>query len=176
MIQFTQQQIEEQYKKLPAELKEAAYGVDIANKIYQIGQKFALTIEERGFLAEEALYVVLGLVRPEDFVGRLEERLRTYDEEAAEIAKEISQQVFLPLREALKRAHQMEIKEETPAAPAKPPEPAIPQLPRPIELPSKTTVMQEKFKPKIPPIDLRQRAKPQSTTVRAFDPYREPAE
>lgn len=173
MPKFTQQQIDEQYQKLPLALREAAYGSDIANKIYEIGQKFALTIEEMGFLAEEATYVILGLVRPENFARQLEERLKTDDEEAAEIVKEINQQIFLPLREALKLAHNVDITEKAIStkptelsasellAPTTPPRPVAPATIIPKEevekikkefsrKPFVSPVAEEKL-PKIPP-------------------------
>ena len=176
MARYSQQFIEEQYQKLPEDLKQAIYSEDIALKLFELGRKYGITIEKNGFLAEEVGYLMLGLSRPEDFPKYVKERLDFNDEETVEVVKDINQLILYPLRQALKRAHQMEIKEEVSVVPPPPP-------PRPIELPSKTIVMQEKFEPitpppppkpppsplatagkaKIPPIDLRQGAKPRPT-------------
>jgi hypothetical protein len=112
MAKFSQQLIDEQYKKLPQELKDAIFSVDIADRIFEIGRKFALTIEKNGFLAEETAFIVLGLLKPEEFTATIKNRLGVEDTEAQEISKEVNRQILLPIREALKRAHQIEIKEE----------------------------------------------------------------
>ncbi len=112
MAKFSQQLIDEQYKKLPQELKDAIFSVDIADKIFEIGRKFAITIEKNGFLAEETAFVVLGLLKPEEFTVAIKSRLGVEDDEAHDIAKEVNRQILLPIREALKRAHQIEIPDE----------------------------------------------------------------
>lgn len=112
MSEFSQQLTEEQYRKLPDELKAAISSTDIAEKMFEIGRKFALSIEKNGFLAEETAFVVLGLIKPGGFPAVIKARLEVSEEEAQEIAKEVSNQIFFPIREALKKTHQVEIKDE----------------------------------------------------------------
>lgn len=109
MPKYTQQQLEEQYQKLPDNLKEAIFSVDIAEKMWSIGRKHGITIQRTGDLAEEAGYLILGLTHPKDFIPAIETRLGLDDEEAGEIGKEINEQVFLPIRQALKQAHDTEL-------------------------------------------------------------------
>src|SRR3989344_1785982 len=113
MSTFTQQQIDEQYKKLPAELQTALFSPDTAKKVFEVGRKYLLTVEKTGFLAEEIGFMILGLVKTGDFLGNIKSRLELDEDEAKEIADEVNQQIFFPLREALKNAYQMEIVEET---------------------------------------------------------------
>lgn len=164
MAKFSQQLIDEQYKKLPQELKDAIFSVDIADKIFEIGRKFAITIEKNGFLAEETAFVVLGLLKPEEFTATIKNRLILGDDEAQEIAKEVNRQILLPIREALKRAHQIEIPEEKgvsqesrppeiipraqPAqviVPAKPVEAIIPKISPEVVSPIKVSITENHF-------------------------------
>lgn len=114
MPRFPKEKIDEQYKKLPDALKDAIFSVDVASKIFDIGKKFALTIEETGFLGEEAGYVMLGLVHPNDFAKSTQARINIDEEEIQQIAKEVNTQVFYPIRELFKQAHRVEIPEEKP--------------------------------------------------------------
>lgn len=144
MARHSQQLIEERYQKLPEELKQAIYGEDIALKIFDFGRKYGITIEKNGFLAEEIAYILLGLSKPEDFSKFIKERLDFDDEETTEIVKDVNQQILYPLRESLKRAHQMEIAEEKPveAVVTKPPPPIV--IPKPDTFPK--IVPQEEVK------------------------------
>lgn len=143
----TQQEIAERYQKLPEALKDAIFSADIAAKMFEVGKKFGLTIEKTGLMAEETGYVILGLTRPNEFVQSLSGVLETEEDKTRAIANEINRQIFFPLREALKAAHQMEISEgemqksaaekpfETRPVPSPiptPPRPSAPSAPQPI--------------------------------------------
>lgn len=110
--QFTQQQIDARLEKLPEVLKDALYSADIAEKMYVLGKKFGLSDEKIGFMAEETGYVILGLTPPREFVPALQEALGLDAEKTRELAREINRQIFYPLREELKKTHQIEITEE----------------------------------------------------------------
>ncbi|MEK9195344.1 MAG: hypothetical protein AAB975_03130, partial [Patescibacteria group bacterium] len=113
------------FARLPEPLKDEMMSVENSERIFEAGKKFGLTIEQIGFLAEEAGYVVLGLTHPNDFVGRLKDHLRVDEEKAKTIAQQINHQVFFPLREILKTTHQFELTQEQIQA-SPPPIPAIP--------------------------------------------------
>ncbi len=122
MSRYIQQELEERYQKLPRILQEAIFNVDVANKIFALGRRFNLTIEKIGFVAEEVGYVILGFTKPEKFTEVLADRLGAGREEATKIAQEIDQRIFLPLREALKEAHGIDMREQpqTPLEPSRP--------------------------------------------------------
>lgn len=111
MARYTQNEIEEYYRKLPEVLRDALFSPSVAENIFAVGKKFGLTIEKIGFLAEQVGFIVLGLSRPPVFTRVLAESLGMDNDKAREIAKEINSQIFYPLREALKAAHQIEITE-----------------------------------------------------------------
>lgn len=108
---YTKQERDERYERLPQVLKEALFSADIAEKMFELGKKHALTMEKIGFMSEEAGLVVLGLTPPRIFTTTLVERLAIPPDAAEKIALEISHEIFFPLREALKQAHQVEIGE-----------------------------------------------------------------
>ena len=74
------------YEELLAVLKEALFSVEVADKIGEIGKKFGLTIEQTGIMAEETGYVMLGLTRPNEFVGNLARELGVDTDRAQDIA------------------------------------------------------------------------------------------
>ena len=152
MAHYNRPELEQRYERLPAVLKEALFSAEVAEKIFEIGKKSGLTIEKVGFVAEETGFVILGLTPPREFVSALAQRLETDAETARKVSLEINHQIFFPLREALRQAHQVEVGEaalqkeafvpgKTPAPlvlqriEARPPEPAAqtPPAPRPIE-------------------------------------------
>lgn len=111
MPRYPQPQIEERYEKLPEVLKEAMFSPENADLMFEVGKKFGLTLDKIGYMAEETGYVILGFTKPVEFIKQLEENLDIDSEKAEEIAAEINHRVFLPLREALKQAHQVEIED-----------------------------------------------------------------
>lgn len=138
MPRYSQREIEERYQKLPPILKEAMFSPDIANKMFEIGKKFGLTIEEIGFLAEETGYIILGLTRPQQFVDALTTRLNVGQDKAKTIAAEVNHQIFFSLREALKATHQFEVTEEKirQSPPPLRPQPQVEAAPRPPSPPA----------------------------------------
>lgn len=112
MTPYTEEELEERYQKLPEVLKDAMTSAEVSGTMVSIGKKFGLTLEKIGFMAEEAGYVMLGLIRPQEFIGKLAEALEISRDRAAALAQEINHQVFAPIREALKSAHQYDLSDE----------------------------------------------------------------
>src|SRR3989344_2939653 len=109
MPRFTKEEIQTRFQKLPPNLKDAIVDVDVSEKIFAIGESAGLTIEQIGTLAAETGYVTLGLTRPNEFVSALSKNLGISEDSAKKIAAEVNHQIFYPIREALKAAHQVEI-------------------------------------------------------------------
>lgn len=162
MPRFPKEKIDEQYKKLPDALKDAIFSVDVANKIFEIGKKFALTIEETGFLGEEAGYVMLGLVHPNDFAKSIQARIEVDEEEIQQVAKEVNSQVFYPIRELFKRVHQFEIAAAEEKTAEEKPKEAAPPIKTFEKIKSELQPAPPPLTQRIPPIDLR-KPKPEIT-------------
>lgn len=112
MPRYTAEQLKERREKLPPMLRDAIFDPAIADKMYWIGKSNGLTIEQLGYAVEETGYIILGLTKPKDFVASLKERLGVAPDIAKKIASDINRQIFFPLREALKQAHEFDVSEE----------------------------------------------------------------
>lgn len=95
----------EMYLELPEDLKEAYFSVDISDKIAQIGEKHGLEVDKIGYLGEEVGYVLLGIAHPNKFIPNLADKLGINKIKAREIAEEINKEIFFPIRDSLKKIH-----------------------------------------------------------------------
>lgn len=77
------------------------------DKIYELGNKHQLHIDKIGLLDREISLIMFGVVKPQEFIPNLREKLKIDDEEARKIALEVNEQIFNPIRESLKQVHAM---------------------------------------------------------------------
>lgn len=110
---YTQDQIEERYQKLPDALKQALFAPDVAEKMFAIGKKYGLTIEKIGLAADEVGAVILGFTKPNNFVGYFADALGIESAKAGEIASDINHEILYPLREELKKTHEVDFNIDT---------------------------------------------------------------
>ena len=106
-MSHTREQLKELYSKLPREIKSVLDSEENADKIYELGNKYKLHIDKIGLLSQEINLVMFGVVKPQEFIPNLREKLKISDEEARVIAKEVNEQIFNPIRESLKQVHAM---------------------------------------------------------------------
>ncbi len=164
--------------ELPPDVRSAIESAEWEDKLCILGQKHALHIDQMGGLEDETLLVMLGFAAPEEFAANIAEQLHVPAEKAQVLALEVNTEVFLPIRESMKRF--MEARANTPApapqapagTPATPPAPTPPPPPAPA--------LQTAPTPAPKPVDLHTEtilAEPTSSVVPAkIDPYREPVE
>lgn len=107
----TQQQTEERLEKLPKTLRDALFDTQITEKVFEISNKNNLTVEQAGLFGEEVGNIILGFTRPEELAGILRETLAVSEEDAKAAARDVNQEILLPLRSVLRTAYQMEIPE-----------------------------------------------------------------
>lgn len=103
------------FETLPANVQALVIGNEIAKTITPISVKYDLHIDQGGVLAEIAILVMLGLVKTTDFIAELERGLGITKIKAGDIAYEIDQKLFKPIREDLKKT--AEAKTAEPVAP-----------------------------------------------------------
>ena len=70
-MQYTVEQLEAQYQKLPDDVREAMIKVETANVVGNIGRKYNLHIDQIGDLADEIGLTMLGLTKPDEFVSHI---------------------------------------------------------------------------------------------------------
>lgn len=132
---YTKEQLNERYEALPEVLKEAMFSADVAQNMFEIGKKHGLTIEKTGITAEETGLVILGLRAPAEFASSLSRALDISEDAARTIASDISHEIFFPLRQALKDAHQIKVGDEEIMRPASAPAPRSAPMPVPPQAP-----------------------------------------
>lgn len=118
------------YFQLPEDLRKSIFAVETADKIREIGSiQNKLNTEQIGSLAYVVGGVLLGDIQITDFVRTIEEKCKIDTHLAQKIARQVAQEIFLPIKESLKKVHQgIEI-----------PEKEAPLMPQPIkETPEKS--------------------------------------
>lgn len=144
MRSITADRWRELYKKLPQDLQDAIFSVDVTNSIEEIGKKYNLLIDKMGLLADETGMVMLGETHPRDYISNLSQKLGIDKETARKIAEDINQQIFQKVRESLRKIH--EITEEVPIPKKQETIPQVSQIPKPPLQPTQPSP------PKQPPI------------------------
>ncbi len=102
MSQFTPEQLENQFRRLPESIKEAITSVESARAVKAVSEKYNLHIDDMGKLADETGLVMLGLTRPYMFPVRLSHALGLPPDKANAIARDIDEKIFSQIQEFLK--------------------------------------------------------------------------
>lgn len=157
----TQEELVNRYEKLPQALKDAIFSEVNAEKMYALGKRNGLTIDQMGSVTSETGYVILGIAHPKDFVRNLKQKLNIDQEKVRQIAEDINREIFRPIREHLKDLYKLadlEVSEvpsekekviiypKVPPPPPPPPQPP-PDIPVREELPQPEFLTQTRFAP-----------------------------
>ena len=92
---------------LPDDVQKAVASVEVTKQIQTIGQKHQLHVDTVGALLDETQRVMKGGTHPKDYIRNLTKRLSVQDAKAKEIAVDINEQIFRPVRESLKKIHKI---------------------------------------------------------------------
>ncbi len=106
-MQNDQIKFREVYSKLPPEVQEAISSEKTEDALYNISNKYNLHIDQAGVVSKTALLLMLGILKPQDFVNKLSEGLKMPVDKVRPIAMEVNEQIFKPVRESLKKIHQL---------------------------------------------------------------------
>lgn len=118
---YTQEQIDTLFTELPSDVKDAMSAVDTVHVLADIQKKYSLHIDQAGELSTDAALLMVGAIKPQEFIRQIETNLHVPHETAKLIAAEINEKIFRPVRESLMQIHKMkgrEAQERTPAADA----------------------------------------------------------
>lgn len=102
MRQFTADEIQEQFEKLPADVQAAVTSTEVNDKIEAIAKKYNLLIDQTGELVDEIGLAMLGLVRSGDFVEHLISRCSISRKAALEIAEDVNTDVFSTIKKYMR--------------------------------------------------------------------------
>ncbi|MDO8474115.1 MAG: hypothetical protein Q7S62_00980 [bacterium] len=107
--QYTQEQLDKIYEKLPEELQEAIFSMETAEEIRNTCESYGINDNRVGEVADRVGYVLMGLLLPQEFSGVLEAEVKLPKTLADAISRDINRLVFYPVKPALEQLHRMEI-------------------------------------------------------------------
>lgn len=107
--QYTQEQLDKLYEKLPEELREAMFSMETAEEIGEICESYGINDNRVGEIADRVGYILAGLMLPQEFAAVLEKEVKLPKVLAEAISKDLNRFVFYPVRPALEQLHRMEI-------------------------------------------------------------------
>ena len=113
MPKYSKEQLWKLYKELPEELKNAIFSEETADAIYDSCMENGVEEKEKiSQVAENAGYVLLGLIAPEEFKKILSKEINIKKEVAEKIYQRIKIFVFVPVKTSLEKLYNIEIKSE----------------------------------------------------------------
>ncbi len=101
MRQYTKEDIQEQFEKIPADLQSAATSPEISENLYQIGQKHGLHIDQIGVLVDMVGLVMIGLIPSKDFTHEFQNEAGVSSEVAGTITEAINSEVLAKIRDSI---------------------------------------------------------------------------
>jgi hypothetical protein len=154
------QQIKDRIAELPQDIQQAILSADFDKRVQNIASRHALHIDQMGTLGDETLLVMIGFSNPAEFSNHIVQQIHVSAEEAQRIATDINQEIFLPIRESMKKFAEEQRAGTAPAksvimpsaqaaADTKPT--PMPPLPPKISIPPSAPVVQQAPKPPPPP-------------------------
>lgn len=108
----TKETLKDQFKKIPQDIQDAILAVDLRSKMQFITKKNNLHIDQAGALENEAVFVLLGLEHPNDLIANLAKHVEVSEEKAEAIAEDLNREIFLKVRESLKKIFKEKEEEE----------------------------------------------------------------
>jgi hypothetical protein len=95
------------YFQLPQELRQLFFADATANQMREIAEKNNLDKKQLWWASYTVGMVLLGEIHITNFVKALQEKCNLTEEKARQLAREINQVIFLPVKESLKKVHQV---------------------------------------------------------------------
>lgn len=93
---------------MPQDVQGAILAVDLRKKLETITEKQKLHLDQAGALENETLFIMLGLEHPKDYIRNVMRELSVDTDTAKKIAMDVNEQIFRPIRESLKKIHNVD--------------------------------------------------------------------
>lgn len=107
-------EMQTRFELLPEEIQKVITSSEYQMKLFGIAKKNKLTYEQLGTVEMETTMVLLGMTKPDDFRDEIQVELKLNDPEIESLVKDISDVVFVPVREALKQVYEKKAVSEAP--------------------------------------------------------------
>lgn len=108
----TDEEFDKKFKELPEDVRGAMTSVNTVEILTALRVKYNLHIDQLGELSAEVGMLMIGETHPQEFVGKVEENLHVSREIALQIATEVNEKIFRPVRESLMLLYKMKEKKE----------------------------------------------------------------
>ena len=102
-----QEILKDRYKVLPPDMQKVISGSDYYLKLTEICKKYNLHVDQSGALQTETILVMLGLESANSYSSNIQNALEISKESADRIAKDISDSIFVEVRDSLKKIDEM---------------------------------------------------------------------
>jgi hypothetical protein len=102
-MEYTREELFAKFDNLPDEVQEAFLSIDTYDAIKAVADKHHLHLDQAGQLSEQIGFVILGILRPENFLSAVQQTLNLSIGTAGEIVKEVNDKVFFPIRHSLEQ-------------------------------------------------------------------------
>lgn len=89
------------FEELPELVQHAIRSADFDQKMQVVVQKHKLHIDQAGALGDETLMVMMGFSAPAEFADNIEHQLHLSKEQSEALAQDVSNSLFVPIREAM---------------------------------------------------------------------------
>ena len=140
---YTPEEIQKKFDALPTDIKALVYSADMLNVTQTIGTKHQLHIDQIGTLEAETADVMSGFTKPEEFAANLAVSLNIDQQKAATLAQDVSDQLFVKIRESLKQLYRQggssapTSPQLSVSMPSQPPKSSLPSTPavQPVQKP-----------------------------------------
>ena len=110
MPDYTPQQLQGLYEKLPLDLKDAIMAVETADNIAAICERNEITNEEtRSKFVKYITYTLVGLLPPNELEKTLVEDAKLKSDVAKRVAWEAERFIFFPVKASLEKIYEIEI-------------------------------------------------------------------
>jgi hypothetical protein len=104
-MSYNFEELKKRYESLPDDIRQAISSTDVASKLQAIAENYKLMLDKADELAEETSFVMLGITHPDNYFNAVKNRIGTDDETTKKIVNDVNEQIFVQVRESLKKLH-----------------------------------------------------------------------
>lgn len=102
-MNYSEQILKARFEQLPEDIKKAIMATPWEEKLKRISDKHNLHIDQAERLGEETVIVMFGLEHPSNLVANIAKHAEISEEKAEVIAEDLNQEIFLKVRDSLKK-------------------------------------------------------------------------
>lgn len=104
--------ISPKFNSLPENLKSVIAESDYQNKVYALGRKYNLSIDEMGVLEEVVTRIMLGTLPANNLENEIKYKIEIPEDKAKELIEELNNSIFKNIRELLKTKSENPLEEK----------------------------------------------------------------